>query len=449
MAGRVSARRSAAPAAVVEQTASVADTTAEGRGVVRGNSKTVFVDGAMAGETVRYRVRKRRRQYEEAELLEVLVASPDRIEPLCEVYGVCGGCALQHMSAGAQLALKQQVLIDNLQRIGGVRAEEMLPPLTSKGWGYRRKARLAVKHVARKGRVLVGFRERHAPYVTDMQRCETLHSSAGARLGELAELISGLSISARLPQIEIAAGDNATALVFRVLDPPSDADLEAFRQFHHQTGLWIYLQPGGPSTVVPLPGLPAPPVLEYLLPEFDVRIQFEPGDFIQVNGELNQAMVSQAMQLLQVEPDSSVLDLFSGLGNFTLPLARRAASVLGVEGAGEMVERGGRNAARNGLENASFMAADLFEDQALASLAGRHFDRVLLDPPRAGAEQVLAPVAATGAQRVVYVSCHPGTLARDAGHLVTDLGYRLAAAGIMDMFPQTSHVESIALFERR
>ena len=429
------------------RTGQIADTTTDGRGVVRDAGKTVFVQAALTGETVKYRVRRRRRGYDEGELLEVLAASPDRVEPGCSVYAVCGGCSLQHVSPTRQVAIKQQALLDSLSRIGGLQPERLLPALTGPPWAYRRKARLGVKYVAKKGRVLVGFRERHQRFVTDTRRCETLHPAIGGRLHDLSALIGSLSLRAQIPQIEAAAGDDAIVLVLRILGEPTAADLELLRAFQHETGLRLYLQTGGPTTVKPLPG-DEPVRLRYRLPEFDVAIEFQPTDFIQVNAAVNEKMVSQAIELLALDADCSVLDLFAGLGNFTLPIARRAGHVLAVEGAGEMVARAGANAAASGLRNVEYRTANLTDPAAVELLGNGQCDRVLLDPPRAGAAEVLPAIAASGALRVLYVSCHPGTLARDAARLVGEFGYRLAAAGVMDMFPQTSHVESMALLER-
>ncbi|MDJ0928433.1 MAG: 23S rRNA (uracil(1939)-C(5))-methyltransferase RlmD [Gammaproteobacteria bacterium] len=429
------------------RTGQVADTTTDGRGVVRDDGKTVFVHAALTGETVNFCVRRRRRQYDEGELLDVLTASPDRVEPRCAVYAACGGCSLQHVSPSRQIDIKQQALRDSLARIGGVQPERMLPAVTGSPWGYRRKARLAVKYVPKKGRVLVGFRERHQPFVTDTRRCETLHPAVGGRLHELSELIGSLSLHAQIPQIEVAAGDDVIVLVLRILAEPTEADIGQLRAFQRDTDLRVYLQTGGPSTVTPLPGDP-PARLQYRLPEFDVAVEFQPTDFIQVNAAVNEQMVSQAVDLLALDAGSSVLDLFAGLGNFTLPIARRAGHVLAVEGVDEMAARAAANAAAAGLSNIEYHTANLTDPTALDLLGNCDFDRVLLDPPRAGAAEVLPAIAARGAPRLLYVSCHPGTLARDAAQLTAEFGYRLAAAGVMDMFPQTSHVESMALFER-
>jgi len=430
------------------ETAEIVDTTLDGRGVARCTGKTAFVAGALSGETVRFRRRRRRRNYDEAELLEVLQPSSDRVEPRCAVFGICGACSLQHLSGAAQLALKQATLLDNLDRIGGVQPARVLDPVTGPVWGYRRKARLAVKDVPKKGRVLVGFREQGKPYVTDTRHCATLHPSVGERLEELSVLIGGLSIRSRLPQIEVAVGDDATALVFRVLDPPSDDDLHRLREFGAASGFRLFLQSGGPDSIVPLPGAADELLLHYRLSGFGLELAFKPTDFVQVNAGINERMLELALELLAPTAQSRVLDLFCGLGNFSLPLARQCAEVLGVEGDADMVARAGENAANAGLANTRFATADLTDPESLAAWKGETFDRVLLDPPRSGAAAVLPVVAAFAPARLVYVSCHPGTLARDAGQLSKEYGYRLTAAGIMDMFPQTSHVESIALFER-
>lgn len=430
------------------ETGDVVDTLPDGRGVLRADGKAVFVEGALAGERVSFRRVRRRRSFDEAALVEVLDASAERIEPRCAYFGTCGGCTLQHLSAQSQRDLKQRVLLDNLARLGDVRPGRVLEPVAGPAWGYRRKARLAVRDVPGKGRVLVGFRERHKPYVTDMRRCPVLHPDVGERLEALSMLLGELGLRDRIPQIEVGIGDAGGALVFRVLDTPAAADVERLRAFQAATGLQVLLQPAGPDSVTPLPGDPPPPELAYRLAAYDAEIRFRPADFVQVNGVVNAALVERAVGLLAPAPKHRVLDLFCGLGNFSLPLARHAGHVLGIEGDPAMVARARANAARSGLVNLDFAAVDLAAPDALAGHAAGGFDAVLIDPPRTGADAVLADVAGTGAARIVYVSCHPGTLARDAGRLVHGLGYRLEAAGIVDMFPQTSHVESLALFIR-
>jgi len=364
----------------------------------------------------------------------------------CPHFGLCGGCALQHLAPPAQLTFKQAQLIENLARLGDVAPGRILAPLTGPVWAYRRRARLGVKLVPKKGRVLVGFRERSAPYVADLHECRVLVPPAGTLMDPLAALVAKLSIAARVPQVEVAVADEACALVLRVLDEPSAADLDLLAAFEREHAVRLYLQPGGVESIRTLGGAVEP--LHYSLPAFGLRIEFEPADFIQVNGALNDAMVTRAVELLDPRPGERVLDLFCGLGNFSLPLATRAGQVVGVEGERGLVERARRNAALNGLANTAFFASNLAGDMSEATWARGGYNRVLLDPPRAGAREVLPVVGASGAARVVYISCHPGSLARDAGILVREHGFRLAAAGVMDMFPHTTHVEAMAVFER-
>lgn len=420
----------------------------DGRGVARNvEGKTVFVHGALAGESVMARLTQKRKSHDEADAVEVLMASPDRVEPRCAHFGVCGGCSLQHLRPEAQVAAKQQALLDALQHIGKVQPDRVLDPLLNASpWGYRRKARLGIKFVPKKGKVLVGFRERGTPYVTDLAECHVLHPKIAALLQPLAQLVDGLSIRDRVPQVEVAMDDSQLVLIFRVLDEPSAVDRDALAAFGRDHALFVYLQPGGPDSVAPL-GETAE--LVYALPDFDLRLGFLPSDFTQVNSEINRQMVSHALALLEVGADDRVLDLFCGVGNFTLPLATCAKQVVGVEGDAGLVARARANAERNGLTNVGFHVANLYEDLERPPWLGEQYDKVLLDPPRSGALEVLEHLPRLGANRLVYVSCYPGTLARDAGELVHKLGYRLIAAGVMDMFPHTAHVESIALFERR
>ncbi|BBD79821.1 23S rRNA (uracil(1939)-C(5))-methyltransferase RlmD [Aerosticca soli] len=429
----------------------ITDFDHDGRGVARIDGKTVFVAGALPGEQVRLAIRRRHRHFDEAQLLEVLEPAASRVTPRCPHAGVCGGCSLQHMDAAAQIVAKQRMLADALTRIGKVTPAAWLPPLTDAVWGYRRRGRLSVRRVAKKGRVLVGFREQEQPrFVADVERCEVVHPALGAHIGELAVLVGGLEAADAIAQIEFAAGDELLALVFRHLRPLGEADRAALTAFAKARGLAVYLQPGGIDSVHPL--WPQAPELSYRLPtgveEETVTLAFEPLDFIQVNGALNRKMVAQALALLDPRPHERVLDLFCGLGNFTLPLARRVAAVAGVEGEHGLVERAMRNAARNGIENARFHVANLFEDQRHAAWAREPWDAILLDPPRAGAEQLLAYLPGRQTRRVVYVSCHPASLARDAGLLVHRHGFTLTHAGVMDMFAHTAHVEAMAVFER-
>jgi 23S rRNA (uracil1939-C5)-methyltransferase len=430
------------------ETARIDSAAHDGRGIAAVDGKKVFVAGALPGEEVRFQRRKSRRNYDEAELLEILEASPERIEARCEAYGRCGGCALQHVSEEQQRQIKSQTLRDNLERIGQVTPASWFEPIVGPGWNYRRRARLAVKDVHAKGRVLVGFRERHAPYITDMHRCEVLAEPVDSMIDPLSELIGGLSISARLPQVEVAVADNAVALVFRVLDPPTDDDAALLSEFGKQHDVRIYLQPRGLDSVTSLYPESVSESLYYELPEFDIRIAFDAVGFVQVNSEINRRMVSRAIELLNPGPDDRVLDLYCGIGNFSLPLARRAGTVLGVEGDAMLVQAATENAALNGIENANFRQIDLSGIDGSESWLREGWDCILLDPARSGAQEIVSHIEKFGAQRIVYVSCHPGTLARDAGTLVNEKGYVCEAAGIIDMFPHTAHVESIALFNK-
>ena len=427
------------------QEADIVDLAHDGRGIARVDGKAVFIDGALPGERVRFRLIKRRRQLDEAGLVEVLIASPDRVAPACAHFGICGGCSLQHLSAAAQVEAKQRQLLDNLQRIGRVRPERVLAPLRGPQWAYRRRARLGVKYVHKKGRVLAGFREREKPYLADMQRCEILPEPLAALPRDLAALVETLTIREKIPQVEVSAGDEATALVFRVLEAPAAQDIEKIAAFGAKQGVQIFLQSGGLDTVRPLHAHYSP--LSYAVDAGRVLIEFGPVDFIQINREINVSMVAAALGLLLPTRNDAVLDLFCGLGNFTLPLAHRALRVVGVEGDSLLVAKAGANATRNGIGNAAFFVENLFEPAQFGSWANDRYELVLLDPPRAGASALLARMAHWRPRRVVYISCHPGSLARDAEILVYSQGFKLTCAGVMDMFPHTTHVESIAVFE--
>lgn len=427
----------------------ILDLTHDGRGLARIDGKAVFIHGALPGETVEFRYTGRHSQYDEGMVEWVMRPAPERVTPRCTHFDLCGGCSLQHLAAERQIDYKQQWLLANLTRIGRVEPEQILPPLTGPHWGYRHKARLGVKHVTAKGRVLVGFRERTKPFIADLQRCEVLHPRVGALLEPLGALIGQLSIHNRLPQIEVAVGDEAVALCFRILDPPTETDLARLIDFGQRHTLQIWLQPKGPDTVYPL--WPENAWLDYSLPDQDLGLAFLPQQFVQVNAELNRGMIRQALRLLEPAPEDRILDLFCGLGNFTLPLARHAGHVVGIEGALDLVEWAEQNARRNGIDNVEFHAMDLTADwsaQPWYDCHGPGYDKVLLDPPRSGAAEAMPLIAGLRPRRILYVSCHPATLARDAGLLVHEHGYRLRRAGVMDMFPHTSHVESIALFER-
>jgi 23S rRNA (uracil1939-C5)-methyltransferase len=419
----------------------------DGRGVTHIDGKAVFIHGALPGEEVEFIYTKKQRRFDEGNAVTILKASPDRVEPRCAHFSICGGCSLQHQSPQAQIASKQQTLFDAFERIGKVQPERVLPPLTTDDpWGYRRKARLGVKYVHKKGKVLVGFRERGSGFLADLEKCHVLHPRVGELLLPLAGLIESLSIREQVPQIEVAIGDHDSLLIFRILAALTAEDSDRLIEFGKTHDQIIYIQEGGPDTVKPLQG--EPHELTYALPDYHLEVYFQPNDFTQVNSELNRLMIGRAMQLLQPEPEDSVLDLFCGLGNFTMPIARKAREVVGVEGDAGLVERARRNAQRNGISNTRYFTANLYESLTKEPWLKSSFDKALLDPPRSGALEVLEHLPKLGIDRIVYVSCYPGTLARDAGELVHKHGYRLRAAGVMDMFPHTSHVESIALFER-
>ena len=424
----------------------ITDLSHDGRGVARVDGKTVFVAGGLPGERVRARRTQRHRNYDEAKVEELLTRSADRIEPRCPHFGGCGGCSLQHLPPDKQIEAKQRVLAENFERIGKVSPQRWLAPLADEPWGYRRKGRLSVKWVAKKDKVLVGFREDNPRFVADLTQCHTLLPEVGLRIADLGVLVGSLEMKREIAQIEVAAGDDTVALTFRHLQPLPESDRAALVAFGQAHGLAILLQPGGPDTVVPL--WPVEIALSFHIPEYDLDIAFQPLDFIQVNAGMNRRMIRHALDLLELRAGESVLDLFCGLGNFTLPIARHAGRVTGVEGEAALVARSRANAQRNGIDNVEFFAADLAVDQRDAPWARMHHDKLLLDPPRSGAAAVLEYLPRKGCDRIVYVSCHPGSLARDAGTLVERHGFSLVAAGVMDMFPHTAHVESIGLFVR-
>jgi 23S rRNA (uracil1939-C5)-methyltransferase len=423
----------------------VAALTHDGAGIIR-EGKTVFVGGALPGEVIRFRRLRRHRGHDEGQLLEVIEPSTDRVDPRCPHFGVCGGCALQHLAGDRQIDVKERDLRDALERVAKVTAQTWLPPLSGPQWGYRRRARLGARHVPKKGRVIVGFRERLAPYIAALDHCDVLSPPVGALITPLSALLTGLVSRDFIPQIEVSVAENTTALVLRVLRALPEGDLAALREFARRHSVRLYLQTGGLDSVVPLEtGVELEP-LKYSLPEFDVTFDFAPTDFIQVNAALNAAMVSRVVTLLELTAADRVLDLFCGLGNFTLPLARRAGAVLGIEGDAALVARARHNAAMNGLTNTQFVAADLTQALPLnAPYLAQGFSHVVLDPPRAGALDVMPTIAHLAPRKVAYISCHPGSLARDIAVLVHEFGFVLRAAGVLDMFPHTAHVESLAV----
>ena len=420
----------------------------DGRGIARLDGKTTFIDNALPGEQVFFQYTFMRRKFDEGRAVEILDPSPDRVTPPCAHSLICGGCSLQHLDPAVQIQRKQAVLAEQLEHFGGLRPDRWLEPLTGPVTGYRGKARLGVKYVDAKGDTLVGFREKRNSLIADLAQCEVLIPEVGHRFRDLRALINGLDGRRRLPQIEVARGDDAVALVFRHLDPLSQADQDALVAFCRENGLQCYLQPGNESTVHRVWPEEGEERLYYRHPQADVEMAFHPSDFTQVNAEINRRMVPLALDLLEVEAYHQVLDLFCGLGNFTIPAARRAAGVVGVEASDAMVRRGYENARRNGLEKVACHAWDLDSEPKGQPWARQRYERVLLDPPRSGALEMVRMMPQFGAEKLVYVSCNPATLARDAGELVAR-GYRLSGAGVMDMFPHTAHVESIALFDRR
>ena len=420
----------------------------EGRGIAHAEGKVIFIEGALTGERVTYSSYRKKPSFELAKVGQIIQPTFMRVEPKCKHFGVCGGCSMQHMDERAQVAAKQRILEDNLWHIGKVHAETILPPIYGQPWGYRQRARLSVRHVQKKGKTLVGFREKQGGYVADMQHCEVLTPKIAKLLPLLGQLNEKFTARDALPQIEVAVGDQVDVLVLRILQALSPADEVAIKEFAdtHQVQFW--LQTKGPETVVPFYPLDAPP-LTYSLPEFGITMPFAPTEFTQVNSDMNRVMVSRAMRLLNPRPGERIADLFCGLGNFTLPIARSGAQVVGIEGSAALVKRAMQNAEFNGLSaNTEFREMNLFEvNEAMLAQLG-HFDRMLIDPPRDGAFELVKALGADAPQRIVYVSCNPATLARDAEVLVHLKGYVLKSAGVMNMFPHTSHVESIALFVR-
>ncbi len=439
----------------VDQTpfeAAITGLTHDGRGVARrADGKAVFVAGALPGERVIASATAHHRSFDEAKAVEVLDPAPERVTPRCAHFGVCSGCAFQHYAEDQQILAKQRVLLENLERIGHVTAGRILPPLSDASWGYRRKGRFSVRRVEKKDKTLVGFREMDPRFVADISRCETVIPQIGDNIAALALLVESLQSRREIPQIEFIAGDPAgdfsgIALTIRHMVPLPEADQAVLVAFARERGFAVFLQPGGVDSVHPL--WPPDPQLQFALPQWNLVFKFRPLDFIQINAGLNGKMIQSAIDLLDPQPDERVLDLFAGLGNFTLPLARSVREVVGVEGEAGLVQRARENAAHNGIGNAQFHAADLGKDLGDQPWMREGFDKLLLDPPRSGADFVLTQLPLEQFKRIVYVSCHPASLARDAGYLVNERGWKLRAAGVMDMFPHTAHVESIAMFDR-
>jgi 23S rRNA (uracil1939-C5)-methyltransferase len=422
----------------------------DGRGIAASaNHKTTFIDGALTGEDVTFRLTKKHSRYNEGTVVEILKASADRVTPPCPHFGICGGCSMQHISMPMQISHKQAILLEQLKHFGHVEPEIVLEPLSAASTGYRRKARLGVRNVQKKGKVFVGFREKASNVLTDINTCLVMHPSVGQHIHEISPLISSLSQFENIPQIEVSVGDNASALIFRHLQPLTQDDLEKLTAFGKKFQLEIYLQPNPPDKIFKLWPQDGVYHLNYALPEYQLDMRFHPLDFIQVNNEINPRMIQQALTMLDPQADDTILDLFCGLGNFTLPLARFAKHVTGIEGSLEMVTRGQENALHNQLENTEFHVANLAAiPRVMPNWMQKKYNKILLDPPRTGAKEILPLFPKFAPKRIVYVSCNPATLARDAGELVHNQGFKLKKVGVINMFPHTSHIEAIALFDK-
>ena len=443
----------AARAAQTPRTAIIESLDQEGRGVTHVDGKVIFIEGALPFEKVTFVSHHVKATYELATTVDVLKASSQRVTPGCAYFGTCGGCAMQHLEFSAQVAAKQRMLENDLWHIGRVKPAKILPPIQGTPWHYRHKARLRVRYVEKKGGVLVGFNEKGSSYVTAMDSCEVLTQPVSDLIVPLKQLIGQLSIRQSLPQIELAVGEDATVLVFRILEALSEADVALLQHFEQTYGAQVWTQTKGPDTVKPL--FEHGDKLHYSLPEFDLEYPFSPTEFTQVNPAINRVMIRRAMQLLQPQAGERIADFFCGLGNFTLPIARSGASVYGVEGSQALVKRAVENATLNGVSNVEFAESDLFDMTPESLQALGAFDKWLVDPPRDGAIELIKALPDAGEAAnshapglIVYVSCNPSTLARDAAILTQVKGYRLQAAGVMNMFPHTAHVESIAVFEK-
>lgn len=420
----------------------------EARGIARQDGKAIFVEGALPGECVEYASFRKKASYELAHLVRVLSPSSSRVTPPCPHFGVCGGCAMQHLEPMAQLATKQRVLEDTLWHVGRVRAEQILPAIQGEAWGYRQRARLGVRKVAKSGEVLIGFHERRSSFIADIKQCRILPAHVSSLLLPLRQLMSSLSVCEQVRQIDVAVGEQSTAVLLGVPAMLKTSDEKKLRHFADQHQIVFYIQPKGADSVYRFYPDSEPPLI-YTLPEFSVVLAFLPSDFTQVNHAVNRVLVRRAVGLLDPQRGERIADLFCGLGNFTLPIARSGAHVLGVEGSNGLVRRARENAVANGLGGAvDFVVANLFESTADSLAALGRFDKMLIDPPREGAIEVISALRGDMPKRIVYVSCNPATLARDAAILVNDKSYRFVSAGAVNMFPHTAHVESIALFEQ-
>lgn len=421
----------------------------DGRGIARIDGKTTFIQGALPDETVVFQYTRRKKDFDEGVVVSVETASPHRVEPNCPHFKMCGGCALQHLDSSMQIKEKQAQFLDMLARIGHCKPEELLPPLSGPVWHYRHKARLSARYNERSNKAFLGFRERHNPrYIANITTCPILHTKVDAQIEPLRHMIASLRGASDIAQVEVAAGDDDIALIFRNMTPLHEDDQNKLIAYAESTGFRVFLQPGGPDSVKLLYPPDAGDFLTYRLPSEDVTFSFHPMDFTQINTALNRLMVPLALELLDLTSDDIVLDLFCGLGNFSLPIAKHCHRVIGVEGSEMMVKRAQMNAAQNQIANVSFFSANLDDSSIVDVLAAEGANKLLIDPARLGAHEIVKQIEKINPERIVYVSCNPATLARDAGILVNEKGYRMLKAGVMDMFPHTAHVESIALFER-
>ena len=430
-------------------TAEIHGLSHDGRGIATIHGKTTFMTGALPTETCTYRIIKKRSHYNEAEALNILTPfSQQRTTPICKHFNICGGCSIQHMNFTAQMQLKQNTLLEQLKHFGKVTPETILPPLHAQSSEYRRKARLGVRYVIKKNKLLIGFREKAGRYLADIEHCPVLHPKIGEHLFALSELISSLEQYRHIPQIEVAIGDQDLALIFRHLQTLPDGDIKKLIAFGSKHGFHIYLQPNAPANINKIWPQDNNDRLTYTLPDYQLEFKFHPLDFTQVNLEINRLMVKQAIELLNLKMTDVVLDLFCGIGNFTLPISKYVHKVIGVEGNSEMVKRAQENAAHNQITNSFFYTANLIELPIQSTWSSYQYNKILLDPPRAGAKEILPLLNGSGVEKIIYVSCNPSTLARDAGELVHQYGYQLKQVGIMNMFPHTSHTEAMAVFDK-
>jgi 23S rRNA (uracil1939-C5)-methyltransferase len=417
----------------------------EGRGITHINDKITFVDGALPNEQVEIEYTRKRGKFDEAKVVNIIAASADRTTPLCPHFNMCGGCALQHIKPSKQLELKQAILLEQLQHFGQITPRNILPAIQGDAFGYRRKARLSVRYVAKKGLALVGFRETNGRFVADIQQCAILHPPLDKMIMPLRQLVTALDANRAIPQIEVAVSEDKTALIFRLMQALSDHDAELLINFAKQHAIELFIQPNKPEKLYRLFPTSSSELLIYPLPDHQLEFAFAPTDFTQVNWQINRQMINQALSLLALSPQDHVLDLFCGLGNFTLPIAKQAQHVVGVEGEAYLVARAQANAAKNQIHNVAFHQANLFADCREQAWLNNNYHKVLLDPPRSGAAEIIPQLGALRLERIVYISCNPATFARDAG-LLAEHGYYLESVGILDMFPQTRHVETMGLF---